>query len=84
MENKKEERIAVVPLIALQSEQTSHDRTVKRLIIALIISILINLAVVGIAAYERLQYDYVGESNSYMQDGDGVNNFNNGTQGDVN
>lgn len=60
-----------------------HERIVKRFIIALIIEAMIILAVVGISAYERLQYDYTSEQTSYSQDGNGVNNINSGTQGDI-
>lgn len=49
------------------------------MLIAIILLFLSNLAWL----YAWMQYDYVSEEISYMQDGEGLNNINTGSQGDV-
>ena len=82
-----EEKIAMIPYIVYESAEARAERTVKRLIIALIVTILLLFASNAIWLYAWNQYDYVSETETetvtYKQDGEGYNNINTGTQGDV-
>ena len=75
-----------VPYVVHESDMSIAEREKKRLWIALIISWIAVVLVVGIASYERLQYDYVSEETVYQQDGQGTNiignsnEVNNGTE----
>lgn len=73
-----------IPYIAYEAEQARSERTIKRLIIALILSILLMFASHAIWLYAWCQYDYSSEEATYSQDGKGINNINAGTQGDIN
>ena len=78
-----EENRNVVPYIVYESAQARSERRDKRFILALII-VTIMLFVSNIAwLYAWMQYDYVYEEVSYDQDGEGINNINTGTQGDL-
>lgn len=59
---------ATVPYIVYEGEQARNERTFKRLIIALIISILIIFASNVIWIYAWLQYDYVSEETTETKD----------------
>lgn len=76
---------AQVPYIVYESEATRHERTMKRMIIALVISIALIFLSNALWLNAWIQYDYVSETESveYKQDGAGYNNINVGTQGDV-
>jgi len=52
---------ATVPYIVYEGEQTRNERTFKRLIIALIVTILLLFATNVVWLYCWFQYDYVGE-----------------------
>lgn len=76
----KEKRMEVntpenVPYIVHEGDIARMERIVKRLWIAVIVLAVLVAAVVGIGAYERLQYDYSGEEFiiDAEQDGEGVN-----------
>ena len=72
-----------VPFIVYEGTLVRHEKTVKRLIIALIITIvLMFLSNLG-WLYAWMQYDYIGEEITYSQDGQGLNNINTGNQGGV-
>ena len=77
---------ASVPYVVHESAMARAEREKKRLWVALIISWIAVVLVVGIASYERLQYDYVSEETVYQQDGQGTNiignsnEVNNGTE----
>lgn len=66
-----------VPYIVYESSEARHERTAKRLIIALVASILVTL--VSNLAWIWLwnQYDYVSETTTetrtFLQDGKGIN-----------
>ena len=72
-----------VPLYIYEGTTARFERSIKRLIIVIIIAIallfLSNLAWL----YCWMQYDYVYEEYSYSQDGEGLNNFNMGNQGGI-
>lgn len=64
-----------VPYIVFESAQARSERTIKRLIIALIVSIVLLFASNAIWVYEWTQYDYTSETTEtvYTQDGEGLN-----------
>ena len=78
--------IQSVPFIAHEAGMARMERTNRRLFIVVIVSIALLFASNAIWLYAWLQYDYSGESmtQDYWQDGNGYNNINTGTQGDVN
>lgn len=68
-----------VPLIIYESEMKHKTNIIKGLLVLLFLLI----GVLGITIYLFMSfigsYDYVG----YSQDGDGINNVNTGSQGDI-
>lgn len=72
-----------VPYIVYESAQVRSERHIKRLIIALVISIILMFTSNALWLYAWCQYDYTSEEVTYSQDGEGLNNINTGTQGDV-
>ena len=75
-----------IPYAVFEGTQIRHERTVKRLIIALIIAGLLVFASNAIWLYAWCQYDYESTETKveYSQDGQGLNNINTGSQGDIN
>ena len=72
-----------VPFIVYEGTLVRHEKTVKRLIVALVIAIILMfLSNLG-WLYAWMQYDYIGEEITYSQDGQGLNNINTGNQGGV-
>ena len=68
MENPKD-----VPYIVHESDMNRLERTNKRLFISLLISIIF-LFLSNVAwLYVWNQYDYVSETTTYSQDGEGIN-----------
>lgn len=70
-------KVFSVPLVVYESSMSREERTIKRLFVALILTIVFlvgtNVAwVLYISQYEVYDYD---------QDGDGINNVNFGDQG---
>lgn len=78
MDNKK------VDFIVYEANEARHERTVKRLIIALIISIILMFASHALWLWAWTSYDYSSKETTYSQDGEGINNINTGKQGDLN
>ena len=72
-----------VPYIVFEGVVAHNARTVKRLVIALIIAIILIFASNAIWLYAWCQYDYESEEITYTQDGQGLNNINTGVQGGV-
>lgn len=68
-----------VPFIVHEGIVSRQERTIKRLVIALIITISLMFVTNCIWIYYEMQYETV----TYNQDGEGINNVNTGTQGDV-
>ena len=64
-----------VPYIVHESAQARHERNTKRLVIALVITILLMFASNALWLWAWMQYDYVSETNdlTYTQDGNGTN-----------
>lgn len=81
MSSQNEERIETksiedtinesVPYIVYEGTVARHERTIKRLIIALVISIILIFASNAICLHYIQQYDF--QSYEYTQDGEGVN-----------
>lgn len=72
-----------VPYIVYESAQARSERRDKRLIIVLIIVTAMLFVSNLVWLWSWLQYDYVSEEITYTQDGQGMNNINTGTQGDL-
>ena len=68
MENPKD-----VPYIVHESDMTRLERTNKRLFISLLISIILLFLSNTAWLYVWNQYDYVSETTTYSQDGEGIN-----------
>lgn len=65
-----------VSYIVLESEMARNERHVKRLIIALVISIILIFASNALWLYAWLQYDYSSSESTtttYTQDSNGIN-----------
>lgn len=71
-----------VSYIVFESAQARSERTIRRLIIALIMTIIFLFLSNAYWVYQWNQYDY--EAVSFAQDGTGLNSINLGRQGDVN
>lgn len=76
-DNKNEKDM--IPYIVYEGSLARMERQIKRVWIALIIAI-VSLLLTNIA---WLYYESQFETISYTQDGEGLNNINTGTQGDV-
>lgn len=83
--NKKSEEKGIenikepVPYIAHEYMMVRMERQIKRLWIALVIAILSTL----ITNLAWIYYESQFETVSYSQDGEGLNNINTGSQGDI-
>ena len=78
MENKK------VDFVVYEANEARHERTVKRLIIALVISIILMFASNAIWLWAWTSYDYSSEETITTVDGkDGTANYI-GNNGDIN
>lgn len=69
MENEK----LVVPYIVYESSMARMERQIKRVVIALIVSIFVILASNLAWIYMWNSYEYVSDTTTYSQDGEGVN-----------
>jgi len=69
-----------IPYIVYEQSETRHERTVKKLILALIIAIILMFASNGLWLYCWMQYDYSTESSVEVESEDGNANYigNNG------
>lgn len=68
-----------VPYIVYEGEQARNERTIKRLIVALIVTIVLLFLSNAFWLYYESQFETI----SYQQDGTGLNNINTGAQGDI-
>lgn len=68
-----------VPFVVYESAMVRAERHIKRLWVALIIAIIALFA----CNVAWIIYESQFETISYTQDGEGLNNLNTGTQGDV-
>ena len=62
-----------VPYIVHESAMARNERSVKRLVIALIVAIALIFASNAAWLYAWCQYDYSSQDTVYTQDGEGVN-----------
>ena len=69
----------MIPYIVHESALMRAEKTIKRLTIISILSIVLMFVSNFAWMYQWTQFDMV----SYTQDGEGLNNVNVGTQGDV-
>jgi hypothetical protein len=73
-QNCKERKTAdPVPYIVHESAMARNERTIKRLVIALIIAVALIFASNAAWIYVWQLYDYASEETVYTQDGEGVN-----------
>lgn len=78
-----EKDIAQIPYVVYEGTQARNERTTKRLVSVIILTVLLLFISNGLWLYAWMQYDYTGTTNDYWQDGEGYNNINTGMQGDV-
>lgn len=71
--------IESVPYIAYEGTQARNERTINRLFIIIIVSIILSFASNAAWLYYESQFKTI----SYEQDGEGLNNINAGSQGDI-
>ena len=67
----KDRKLEPVPYLAHESAMARNERTVKRILSALIVVILLWFATIGAFIVFINQYDY--SSTEYVQDGEGLN-----------
>lgn len=82
----KDKKAEPVPFPVHESAMAREERHSKRLVIALIVVVCLWFATIGLAVYERLQYDYTSDmtTSEITVDGkDGVANYI-GNNGDIN
>lgn len=78
-----------IPYVVYEGTQARNERTTKRLIGIITLLIVLLFGSNGLWLYAWMQYDYSSTSETtqttqdYWQDGNGYNNINTGTQGDV-
>lgn len=73
-EDCKGKDVQTIPFIVYEASQSRHERTVKRLIVALIIAVILLFAANAAWLYAWTQYDYSGEEISVDAE-DGVANY---------
>lgn len=83
-ERVREDSLRDVPFLVYESAQARAERTIKRLIIALIMTIILLFLSNAFWIHEWSQYDWDNEEIVYTQDGRGLNSINFGSQGDLN
>lgn len=62
-----------VPYIVYEAAQVRNERTIKRLVVALIIAIMMIFVSHACWLWAWMQYDYSGEETVVQQDGEGLN-----------
>lgn len=74
-----------VPYIVWESDRARSERIAAKLIGVIILLVVCLVGSNAFWVYEWTQYDYLSEdvTTTYEQDGEGLNNINTGTQGDV-
>ena len=75
-----------VPFAVHESAMAQNERTVKRLVIALIVLVLLWFATIGIGVYAWMQYDYSSDMTTSEVNVDGKDGIANyiGNDGDIN
>lgn len=83
MEENKNMAHRDVPYLVYEATQARNERTIKKLIIVVVIAIALMFISNAIWLYAWMQYDYVSEETSYWQDGEGINSINTRVNGDM-
>lgn len=78
-----DERFEPVPRYVHQHVVARDERTIKRLWIALLVSVALGFAATFGSNIAWLVYESQFDTTLYSQDGDGLNNVNTGMQGAV-
>lgn len=80
-ENKKSE-LGPVPYIVHEGAMARNERRERRLLFALILSVVLLFASNAVWLYGWIQYDYSSEevTTTYTQDGEGVNVIGDGNE----
>jgi len=68
-----DEKVKEVPYIVYEAAESRHERVVKRLITALITTVILLFTSNIIWLYYWNQWDYMNNEVTYSQDGQGVN-----------
>ena len=71
-----------IPFIVFESAQAKNERTIKKLVLAVIISIMVIFASNAIWLYAWIQYDYSSEENVMVDAENGIANYI-GNNGDI-
>lgn len=82
---EKRKTVDPVPYIVHESAMARNERTIKRLVIALIIAVALLFAGNAAWLYAWMQYDYVSEETitEYQQDGEGLNIIGNDNEAGI-
>lgn len=83
MEENKNMAHRDVPYLVYEATQARNERTIKKLIIVVVIAIALMFISNAIWLYAWMQYDYISEETSYWQDGSGINAINTRVNGDM-
>lgn len=79
IEKEKNNENKTIPYFVHENEIYRMERHNKRLFIALLVAIILLFATNGAWLFYESMFDTI----SYSQDGEGLNNINTGTQGDI-
>ena len=74
-----------VPYIVYESEAARHERTVKRLLIALLVTVVLMVGTNLAWLWVWNQYDFTSETYTVESNDDGISNYlNSGMNGEIN
>lgn len=80
-DNCEKKTVSPVPYVVHESAMARNERTIKRLVVALIVAIAMIFASNVTWLYAWCQYDYSGEMvTEYSQDGEGINIIGDGNR----
>lgn len=82
----KEKKVDPVPYIVHESAMARNERTIKRLVIALIVTVVMLFACNAAWLYVWQLYDYTSDETvyTYQQDGRGLNIIGDNNEAEVN
>ena len=80
-----EDKNTSVPYIVYESEAARHERTIKRLIVAILVTICLLVGTNLAWLYVFNQYNFSSETYTIESDDDGISNYlNSGSDGVIN